>query len=162
MRIISTYNVFSTTADEPAHIACGLEYVANHVYKLEVQHPPLTRAMIALLPYLDGTRPRGIPNFQNEGWAIITYERHPERTLFLMRLGNLPFFILGGLETSLVLQRRARDRPQRGDQLQIAVIGALRLQRDHTEHFVEGEKRRANERRHRRCAQCQCHIYGGR
>jgi hypothetical protein len=97
VRIVSTYNVFSTTADEPAHIACGLEYVANHVYKLETQHPPLTRALIALLPYLNGTRPRGIPNFQNEGWAIITYERHPESTLFLMRLGNLPFFILGGL-----------------------------------------------------------------
>jgi hypothetical protein len=71
--------------------------VANHVYKLETQHPPLTRAMIALLPYLNGTRPRGIPNFQNEGWAILTYEHHPETTLFLMRLGNLPFFILGGL-----------------------------------------------------------------
>jgi hypothetical protein len=96
-RIISTYNVFATTADEPAHISCGLEYVANHVYKLETQHPPLTRAMIALLPYLNGTRPRGIPNFQNEGWAILTYENHAERTLFLMRLGNLPFFILGGL-----------------------------------------------------------------
>src|SRR4051794_6696369 len=46
-RIVSTYNVFATTGDEPAHIACGLEYVANHVYKLETQHPPLTRAMIA-------------------------------------------------------------------------------------------------------------------
>ena len=97
VRIIFAYNVFSTTADEPAHIACGLEYVANHVYKLETQHPPLTRAMIALLPYLNGTRPRGIPNFQNEGWAVVTYEHHPETTLFLMRLGNLPFFVLGGL-----------------------------------------------------------------
>jgi Dolichyl-phosphate-mannose-protein mannosyltransferase len=96
-RIISTYSVFSTTADEPAHIACGMEYVANHVYKLETQHPPLTRAMIAFLPYLNGTRPRGIPNFQNEGWALITYERHPDTTVFLMRLGNLPFFVLGGL-----------------------------------------------------------------
>lgn len=96
-RIIATYDVFSTTADEPAHIACGMEYVANHVYKLETQHPPLTRAMIALLPYLSGTRPRGINNFQNEGWALITYEQHPDKTVFLMRLGNLPFFVLGGL-----------------------------------------------------------------
>ena len=55
--------------------------------------------MIALLPYLNGTRPRGIPNFQNEGWAVITYQHHPEKTVFLMRLGNLPFFILGGLVT---------------------------------------------------------------
>src|ERR1022692_61397 len=70
-RIVSTYHVFATTADEPAHISCGLQYVAQHVYRLETQHPPLTRAFIALLPYLFGTRPRGIPNFQNDGWAII-------------------------------------------------------------------------------------------
>lgn len=74
-----------------------MEYVANHVYKLETQHPPLTRAMIALLPYLNGTRPRGIPNFQNEGWALITYEHHADTTVFLARLGNLPFFVLGGV-----------------------------------------------------------------
>jgi len=102
---VGTYNVFSTTSDEPAHIACGLEYVANHVYKLETQHPPLTRAMIALLPYLNGTRPRGIPNFQNEGWAILTYEHHAEQTLFLMRLGNLPFFVLGGMVVFLWARR---------------------------------------------------------
>src|SRR5689334_88919 len=63
IRIVSTYHVFATTSDEPAHIACGLEYVANHTYKLESQHPPLARAFIALLPYLSGTRPRGHTNF---------------------------------------------------------------------------------------------------
>ena len=96
-RIVSTYHVFATTADEPAHISCGLQYVAQHVYRLETQHPPLTRAFIALLPYLFGTRPRGIPNIQNEGWALITYQHHPEQTVTLMRLGILPFFVLGCL-----------------------------------------------------------------
>jgi hypothetical protein len=96
-RIVSTYNVFATTADEPAHIACGLEYVAQHIYHFESQHPPLTRAMIALLPYLSGTRPRGQPNFQMEGWDVITYEHHPAETVMRMRLGNLPFFVLGCL-----------------------------------------------------------------
>ena len=57
-RIVSTYHVFATTGDEPAHIACGLQYVAQHIYHYETQHPPLTRAMIALLPYLSGTRPQ--------------------------------------------------------------------------------------------------------
>jgi 4-amino-4-deoxy-L-arabinose transferase-like glycosyltransferase len=94
-RIVSTYNVLSTTADEPAHIACGLEYLTRHTYLYETQHPPLTRAMIALLPYLSGSRTQGVPGFQYEGWAIITYQHHPDRTVFLMRLGNLPFFILG-------------------------------------------------------------------
>jgi hypothetical protein len=94
-RIVSTYNVLATTGDEPAHIACGLQYVAQHVYHYETQHPPLTRAMIAVLPYLNGTRPRGKPTFQLEGWDLITYEHHPAQTVMLMRLGNLPFFILG-------------------------------------------------------------------
>jgi hypothetical protein len=94
-RIISTYNVLATTGDEPAHVACGLEYLTKHVYHYETQHPPLTRVMVALLPYLAGTRTQNKDRFQTEGWAIITYENHPERTVFLMRLGNLPFFLLG-------------------------------------------------------------------
>ena len=40
-RIVATYNVFATTGDEPAHIACGLQYVAQHIYHYETQHPPL-------------------------------------------------------------------------------------------------------------------------
>jgi hypothetical protein len=96
-RIVSTYHVFATTGDEPAHIACGLQYVAQHIYHYETQHPPLTRAMIAFLPYLSGTRPQGQPSFQLEGWKLITYEQHPEQTVTLMRLGILPFFVLGGL-----------------------------------------------------------------
>ena len=94
-RIISTYNVFSITADEPAHIACGLEWLTKHVYLYETQHPPLTRVMIALPPYLAGARTQGMPQFGGEGWAIVNYQHHPDRTLFLMRLGNLPFFVLG-------------------------------------------------------------------
>jgi hypothetical protein len=96
-RIAATYHVFATTADEPAHIACGLQYVAQHIYHYETQHPPLTRAMIALLPYLSGMRPRGQQTFQLEGWDLITYQHHPEQTVMRMRLGNLPFFVLGCL-----------------------------------------------------------------
>src|SRR5206468_350035 len=33
--------------------------------------------------------------FQLEGWDLITYEHHPEQTVTLMRIGNLPFFVLG-------------------------------------------------------------------
>jgi 4-amino-4-deoxy-L-arabinose transferase-like glycosyltransferase len=61
--------------------------------------------MIALLPYLNGTRPQGMPGFQNEGWAVITYQKHPETTLFLMRLGNLPFFVLAGVIVFLWTRR---------------------------------------------------------
>jgi hypothetical protein len=38
---------------------------------------PLTRAMIAVLPYLNGHAPRGKPTFQLEGWDIITLRASP-------------------------------------------------------------------------------------
>ena len=84
----------SPTWDEPAHVACGLEYLANHVYRYEPQHPPLARAMGSLLPYLTGSRPQGQANFNNEGVAIIYAGGHPAQTLALMRAGILVFFIL--------------------------------------------------------------------
>src|SRR5215467_13699354 len=50
-RIVSTYSDLAITYDEPGHFACGLEYLSRHVYRLEAQHPPLSRAMMALGPY---------------------------------------------------------------------------------------------------------------
>jgi hypothetical protein len=93
-RIVSTYNALSLTSDEPIHFACGLQYLANHVYAYETQHPPLARAMVALGPYLAGARPIGIPNGQDEGYEVISRSGNIDRTIFLMRLGNLPFFVL--------------------------------------------------------------------
>jgi hypothetical protein len=97
VRIVSTYSVFGNTGDEPAHLACGLQYLAQHVYRYETQHPPLARAMAALGPYLDGARPMGMANMEQEGVALIYGSGHPDRFLFLMRLGILPFFLLAGL-----------------------------------------------------------------
>jgi hypothetical protein len=108
-RIVSTYHVFASTSDEPAHIACGLEYVTNHSYKLETQHPPLARAFVAVLPYLSGTRPRGKASFQLEGWDLITYEHHPDDTMTRMRLGVLPFFVLASLVTFFWTRRYFGD-----------------------------------------------------
>ena len=94
-RIVSTYNALAITSDEPGHFVSGLQFLAQQKYDLDRQHPPLTRIPIALLPYLAGTRPQGKPNFQTEGQAVILYERHPQLTVWRMRLGNLPFFLLG-------------------------------------------------------------------
>ena len=94
LRIVASSAELSPTWDEPAHVACGLEYLANHVYRYEPQHPPLARAMGSLLPYLTGSRPQGQLNFNTEGVAIIYQGGHPARTLALMRAGILVFFIL--------------------------------------------------------------------
>ncbi len=95
VRIISTYNALSLTADEPTHLACGMEYVAEHTYTLETQLPPLSRAMQALGPYLAGARPTGLPVMREEGLSIIAHSGNFNRTVFLLRLGNLPFFLIG-------------------------------------------------------------------
>jgi len=100
VRIVSTYTAFADVGDEPAHLACGLEYVAQHVYRYETQHPPLARAMAALGPYLDGARPVGEPNPEWEGDAILCHSGHPGRTLFLAPAGSfavLPAGVPGGL-----------------------------------------------------------------
>jgi hypothetical protein len=94
LRIVSTYSEMSPTWDEPGHMACGLQYLAQHVYRYEAQHPPLARVMSALGPFLAGARPLGIKNQDQEGVAVMYHDGHPERMLTRMRLGILPFFVV--------------------------------------------------------------------
>jgi 4-amino-4-deoxy-L-arabinose transferase-like glycosyltransferase len=93
LRIVSTYSEMSPTWDEPGHMACGLQYLAQHVYRYEAQHPPLARVMSALGPYLAGARPLGIRNQDQEGVAVMYRDGHPAEMLTRMRLGILPFFV---------------------------------------------------------------------
>ena len=99
IRIAATYPIFSHTFDEPAHIACGLEFLDKGVYKLEPQHPPLARAAAALGAYLTGIRypdhsDAPSPEFEmsSRGLAILYSGGHYDRTLMLARLAILPFF----------------------------------------------------------------------
>ncbi len=76
VRIVATYFVFSHTFDEPAHIACGMEWLDKGVYRWEPQHPPLARVAAALGPYLRGVRSQNTPNrdiysMTFEGLAIL-------------------------------------------------------------------------------------------
>ena len=94
LRIAATWTELGLTFDEPQHFACGLEYLAKHVYRYETQHPPLARAMTALLPYVTGTRPSGNADRENEGVGLLIHSTNPDRFLSLMRAGILPFFLL--------------------------------------------------------------------
>jgi len=112
VRIVSTYRIFSQTIDEPGHIACGMELLQLHSYRLEPQHAPLARMATALLPFLTGSR---LPEFRPEllrmepmpdpyrfdwlpifqfGNHILTAGNNYSTTLALARLGILPFYIL--------------------------------------------------------------------
>ena len=94
LRIVATYPVFNHTIDEPAHIACGMEWLAKGSYTLEPQHPPLARIFSALGPFLAGERSHGRPNIYNEGAAILYNGGKYERNLTLARVGTIPFFWL--------------------------------------------------------------------
>lgn len=92
--VISTYSVFNNMYDEPATIAAGMELLSGRTYTLEPQHPPLARAMSALLPWLDGERSHGVGHLYTEGRLILGEGAHYQRVLTLARLGQLPFLII--------------------------------------------------------------------
>ncbi len=92
LRIASTYTVFSHTTDEPAHIACGMQWLDQGTYQYEQQNPPLTRIIIALGPYLSGARTSGQADMNVEGNVILYRDNHYDLRLALARAGNLVFF----------------------------------------------------------------------
>src|SRR5882762_1365702 len=83
LRIASTWPEISATWDEPGHMACGLQYLGQHVYRYESQHPPLARVMSALGPFLAGARPLGGQQQDIEGVAVMYHGGDPARVLTL-------------------------------------------------------------------------------
>jgi hypothetical protein len=94
-RIISTYSELSLTTDEPFHFACAIEYLGKHSFVQDLENPPVARAAQALGPYLLlGARPVERSDAWQEAVAIIALSGNYHRTVFLLRLGTLPFFLL--------------------------------------------------------------------
>jgi 4-amino-4-deoxy-L-arabinose transferase-like glycosyltransferase len=94
-RIVSTYTVFNHTSDEPAHIACGMEWLDQGTYLYEAQHPPLARVMTAILPhYVLKAHSQNQLEMYREGLAILYTGHRYDLTLALARLGILPFYWL--------------------------------------------------------------------
>jgi hypothetical protein len=104
-RIVSTYSETFATFDEPTHIGCGLQYLAEHVYRYEPQHPPLARAAAALGPFLSGARPLHTVKAEAEGVNLMYRSGHPESFLVSARLGALPFFVLASVMVYLWARR---------------------------------------------------------
>ncbi|MFL5616787.1 MAG: phospholipid carrier-dependent glycosyltransferase [Gemmatimonadaceae bacterium] len=94
LAVVATYPVFSQTWDEPATLATGMEWLSTGTYHYEAQHPPLARVASALLPYLRGARSVGKHSMYDEGRALLGEGAQYRRTLFLARLGMLPFLWL--------------------------------------------------------------------
>lgn len=106
LRIASTYTFYSPTSDEPIHIACGLQWLSQGKFDLEEQHPPLTRVLSAVGPFLDGARSTGQTDLMVEGLIALRGEgdQH-DRRLALARAGNLPLFWLACFALFLTARR---------------------------------------------------------
>ncbi|MFP4004109.1 MAG: ArnT family glycosyltransferase [Alphaproteobacteria bacterium] len=103
--IADTWDVFSATWDEPAHIAGGMELLGNGTYDYEPLHPPFGRVATALGPYFAGARHAGEADIWQEGRNILYEQGDYWQTLTLARLGVLPFFVLAAVMTGLMARR---------------------------------------------------------
>ena len=110
IRIVATYPVFNHTCDEPAHVACGMEWLEKGVYKFEPQHPPLARIAVALGPYLAGAHLPGTMSFYYQGAAVLYYANRYQRNLTLARLGVLPFFWIAAMVVWVWARRYQGER----------------------------------------------------
>jgi hypothetical protein len=104
-RIASTYHVFNLTIDEPAHIACGIEWLEKGVYRYETLHPPLARVSVSIGPYLAGVRGTDAPTMWAEATRILSARGSYWRNLMLARMGVLPYFILATVVVFLWTKR---------------------------------------------------------
>ncbi|HYM12772.1 MAG TPA: glycosyltransferase family 39 protein [Bryobacterales bacterium] len=94
-RIVATYHVFNDTFDESGHIAAGLEILQTRTYTLEAQHPPLSRLVLAALPYyFAGLRLGHYSELWGHGaWATGSLAFY-WKSLALARAGNLIYALL--------------------------------------------------------------------
>src|ERR1017187_3869162 len=102
----------SPVVDEPPHIASGLSYLDTHVFRANLQHPPLLKEMSALFLWMAGIHwPKSeladaVINGSSEGANLdypvgnnIIHEGGPDRVLFWARL---PFILLAALLGALI------------------------------------------------------------
>src|SRR5262245_21188896 len=105
----ATYRVLSATADEPQHVAAGLDWLGGHydVWRtLRLPHvaanPPLGRVAVALGPWAGGLRAphgeRGLRDLLYEGPGV-------DANLTRARAGVLPFLALALVATFLLGRR---------------------------------------------------------
>jgi hypothetical protein len=97
LRIVSTYRIFNHTIDEPDNLAAGMEYLSTGRFLYEDVHPPLSRVLGAIGPFLAGERFHPGPGAYGEGYRILGTGAHYDRVLSLARAGILPFFWIASL-----------------------------------------------------------------
>ena len=106
-QVASTWTVLSAVLDEPGHMALGMEWLDKGTYTCgeEFQHPPISRVVLALVPYLTGLRSHSLADPRAEGNAILCSAGDYRRNLAYARSGNLIFLALGCFSVFLWARR---------------------------------------------------------
>jgi hypothetical protein len=92
VRVASTHREFSPVYDELLHVTAGHEYLTQHRYSVDLEHPPLARVFEAL-PFLRAPQPSG--NWVEMGNALLAYGGDYVGGIAKARRGNLLFLIIG-------------------------------------------------------------------
>jgi hypothetical protein len=100
VRIVSTYRIFSETADEGMHLSAGLELLTDHHYGLHLHNPPLPRAVIAFVPWMAGARWDAAHGSMDQVLTKFHSLGSYRRMLVMGRVGTLLFFLLATLCTA--------------------------------------------------------------
>jgi hypothetical protein len=98
-RVAMTHRVFSPTYDEPLHTISGYEYLVEHRYTTDIEHPPIARAVLAL-PFAWNAAPGAAAPSPAQTWvdrgnALFDDHGHYMRGVTKARAGNLLFLLLG-------------------------------------------------------------------
>jgi len=94
LRVRSTYSVFSSTYDEPEHIAQGMEWLSRGTYNYDPKHTPLGPVTAALPLWLSGSRSVGLADPWDEGSAILATNGGYRENLAKARAPMIVFFIV--------------------------------------------------------------------
>ena len=108
LRIRATHRVFSPTTDEPVHLAAGYEYLTQHKYTIDSEHPPLARAVLALplasthVPAFDAYAHGGDARQLHLADALLGANGDAMRDIARARMGNLFFVVIAIVAVALL------------------------------------------------------------
>ena len=108
VRIRATHGVFSPTADEPVHISAGYEYLTQHKYTIDSEHPPLARAVLALpltathVAAFDAYAHGGDARQLHLADALLGANGDAMRDIARARAGNLVFVLIAIVAVALL------------------------------------------------------------
>ncbi len=91
-RIGFLYPECTATSDEWIHIVAGLQIYEEGIYSYDLEHPPLARFAVGVLPYLSGVRvPSDGPPRE---WYVLKRAEDYWQALTLARIGNSVFLVI--------------------------------------------------------------------